>query len=453
MVILVSTLFADRDSMPVNAKSGQCFTKSFYPPKYKKTTRVKLTKRVIINDASVKYEVIPAKFHWYKERVQISDRKEKIIVTPAIYKTVYKKVLVKPSRKIWRRSLNLNDAKAFKSCVDSASQSGMNVLSAEVGTCYYEHNQPERYETTTEKILVSEASERIIVTPAQYKTYTKKIVVDSTTDKLIPSVSVYKKVKDKVTIEPAHTEWRKTVCQDRGCNQSEVVCLIEVPTKYREITKRIVLKPAVKKRVAVTPIYENVKVEERISPVKERRIAIPARYKTIFKEKKISEDRYFWSDASLKNARTRLTSECNKICLTETPAKYRKIAQKVLVRPASSRKVVIPKKYKTVKVKKIERKAFFKKVVIPAEHVTVITERERTRGYAKWMPMVCEDNLTPKIVKKVQTALANEGFYHGEIDGIWDIESKKSAREYQKAKGLGVTSKLSVETMTSLGIY
>jgi hypothetical protein len=91
--------------------------------------------------------------------------------------------------------------------------------------------------------------------------------------------------------------------------------------------------------------------------------------------------------------------------------------------------------------------------VIPAEYITVITERERTKGYSKWMPMVCEDALTPTIIKKVQQALQYEGFYQGAIDGIWDIESKSSARAYQKSKGLGVTSKLSIETLTALGIF
>ncbi len=450
---LLSITSADTEKMPLRAKAGQCFTKSFYPPRYTKTMHVKSTKRVLLNDASVKYEVIPAKFSWHEERVQVSDVKEKISVTPAVYKTIYKRVLVKASEKIWKRSLNLNASKAFNSCVDSASSAGMDIENATVGTCFYEHYRPKKYRTITEKIIASEASERIMVTPAKYRVRSKKIITDSTASRLLPSVAIYKKVKDKVAVEPAHTEWRKTTCQNRGCNQSEVVCLIEVPTKYKELTKRVVLQPAVEKRVAITPKYKTVQIEERISPVHEKRIAIPARYKTVAKQEKSAEEKHFWSDASSKNASTRLRSECNKICLTETPAQYRKIAQQVIVTPASSKKSVTPKKYKTVKVKKIYQKASFKKVVIPAEYITVVTQRERTKGYSKWMPMVCESNMTPKIIKKVQKALKLEGFYQGEVDGAWDIESKSSARAYQKSKGLGITSKLSIETMRALGIF
>ena len=453
VIALLSLSCADTEKMPLRAKAGQCFTKSFYPPQYSKTTRIKSEKRVLLNDASVKYEVIPAKFSWHEEKIKVSDEKERVVVTPAVYKTVYKRVLIKPSEKVWRKELSRSSSKAFNSCVDSASHAGMDVINAKVGTCFYEHYQAKTYRNISEKILASEASERIVITPAKYRVHTKKIMTDSTSAKLLPSVAIYKKIKDKVVVEPAHTEWRKTTCQNRGCNQSEVVCLTEIPTKYQELTKRVVLQPAVEKRVAVTPRYKSVRIEERIAPVEENRIVIPARYKTILKQEKSSDEKHFWSDASLKNASTRLNNQCNKICLTETPAQYKKISQQIVVTPASSKKIFTPKKYQIVKVKKIHQKASFKRVVIPAEYITVITERERTKGYSKWMPMVCEDALTPKIIKKVQKALTDEGFYNGSIDGFWSIKSKSAVREYQKSKGLGVTSKLSIETMTALGIF
>ena len=170
-------------------------------------------------------------------------------------------------------------------------------------------------------------------------------------------------------------------------------------------------------------------------------------------QKKLEDSKHYWTDASKKYASSRLKTQCNKICLTQTEAKYKTVSKQVLVSPASSKKVKTPEKYTIVKVKKIEQKAKYKKVVIPEEYITVITERERTKGYSKWMPMICEEMLTPKIIKKVQRALQFQGFYKGSINGIWNIESKLSARAYQKAKGLAVTSKLSIETMNALGIF
>ena len=441
------------DEMPIGAKTGECFTKSFYPPKYINTTRVKSTKKVLINDESVKYEVIPTQYKIYNKKVKVSDGKEKIVVTPAQYRTVYERVLVKPSKKVWRKSLNINSPEAFKSCVDSAQKSGLDIQNALVGTCYYEHYQPATYRTVTSKILASEASERFEVIPAQYKKSFKKIVTDNTTIKLLPSVAVYKKVKDKVVIEPARTEWRKTICEDRGCSQSEVICLIEVPTTYKEITKRIVLAPAVQKKVVVKPIVKSIEVEELVSPARVKSLPIDATYKTVAKEEKLNDEKYFWTDSSAQYAKTRLTTQCDKICLTKTPAKYQKIAKRVLVKPATTKLVKTPAVYKNIQVKKLIKEASYKKVVIPAEYITVVTQRKRTKGYAKWIPVVCESTMTPNIIKKVQRALKFQGFYSGEINGVWDLESKSAARAYQKAKGLGVTSKLSIETMKALEIY
>ena len=451
--VLNMPLVKASDEMPIAAKSGQCFTKSFYPPQYTKETKIKSKKRVLLNEASVKYEVVPAKYTMYEEKVKISDEKEKIVTTPAVYKTVYERILIEPEKQVWRESLNNSSKKAFNSCVQSASASGMDVSNAKVGTCFYEHFQAEKYINTTSKILSSEASERVVITPATYKTVVKKIVTDSTSVKLLPSGAVYKKVEDKVVVAPARTEWKKTICGDKGCNQSEVVCLVEVPTTYKKITKRIVLQPAVTKSVPVTPSVKTVKVEQMVSPARSERIAIPAQYKTISQRKKIEDSKYYWSDASAQYASSRMKNQCNQICLTATPAKYKKIAKQVLVTPVSVKKVKTPAQYTMVKIKKIEQKARHKKIVIPEEYITVVTERERTKGYAKWMPMICEEMLTPSIIKKVQQALQFQGFYKGRIDGIWNIESKSATRAYQKEKGLAITNKLSIETMRALDVY
>ena len=441
------------DEMPNSAKPGQCFTKAFYPPKYTKVTKIKSTKKVLLKDASVKYDVIPAKYSIYNEKVKISDGREKIISIPAVYKTVYEQVLIEPAKKIWRKNLNNSSPEAFNSCVQSALSSGMDVHNARVGTCFYEHFQAEKYVNISSKILACEARERIEIIPATYKTVVKKIVTDSTNRKLLPSVAIYKKVQDKIIVEPAKSEWKKTICGDKGCNQSEVVCLIEVPATYKSITKRIVLQPAIKKSLSVSPKVKMIKIEEMVSPARSRSIVIPPKYTTINQRIKSESSRYYWSDSSGKYAFSRMKNQCNKICLTKIPAQYKKVSKQVMVSPASTKKIRIPAKYTIVKMKRIEEKSSYKKIVIPAEYLTVLTERERTKGYAKWMPMICEDMLTVDIIRKVQRALAFNGFYKGAIDGVWSFELKSAVRAYQREKGLAITNKLSIETMKSLAIF
>jgi hypothetical protein len=156
--IAILWTLVNAEEMPLSAKAGQCFTKSFFPPKELKTIRTTSIKRVIIRKSTIRHEVIPAKYKWIEKRIQISDGTEKIVVTPAIYKTVYAKVLVEPTKKIWRKSLDRNSPEAFNSCVESASNSGMDIRGATVGTCFYEHYIAEKYITTTDKILAEEPS-------------------------------------------------------------------------------------------------------------------------------------------------------------------------------------------------------------------------------------------------------------------------------------------------------
>ena len=447
MSLLFTAVIKGEETMPI-ANPGQCFTKAFYPPKVKKTIRTVSSKRIKLSESTVKYKVIPAQYEWINKRIKISDGKEKMVVSPATYKTVQKRVLIKNAKKIWKKDSN----RADNSCVQSAKSFGLNVDIAPVGTCYYEHYQAAQYVNTTEKILTAEASSRIVSIPATYKTITKKIATSNSSMKLIPVPIKYKKVKEAVTIEPARSEWRKTTCQDRGCNQSEVVCLVEVPRTFKTVTKKVILKPAIAKKVAVKPVYKYIKAEVMVTPASSKNIPIPATYKTISKKKKVQEEKYFWTNSQYKDASTRIKNQCNKICLIEIPAVYKTVTKKVVVKPAISKVIRTPEKYTTVKIRKVVKAASFKTVTVPAEYTEIRVEKERTKGFAKWMPMVCEEAMVPSLVRKIQKALKYQGYYSGQIDGDWGFEEKAAIRAYQKAKGLSVT-KLSIETMKSLGIY
>ncbi len=237
MIATANASSVDGDDLPP-AKPGQCFTKAFFPAKY--TT---VTEKVLVRDAGEKIQVIPPRYGWTTQKIKISDGTERVITAPPQYKTVYQKVLVKPAQTTWRTNLSPNAPEASDACVQSAAAAGMDISNARPGTCYYEHYIPEKYTTVTEKVLASEPSEKVVAIPAKYRTVTKKILVSEGTEKLITIPAQYKQSGQKVLIAPARTEWKKTRCEDRGCNQSEVVCLVEIPAKYKTVMKRVVAKP------------------------------------------------------------------------------------------------------------------------------------------------------------------------------------------------------------------
>jgi len=436
----------DGDDLPP-AKPGQCFTKAFFPAKYATTTE-----RVLASEASEKVQVIPAKYGWGTERIKVSDGTQRTVTIPATYKTVYNRVMTKPATKTWRTALSNHASEASNTCVQAATAAGMNVGGATPGTCFYEQYKPEKYQTTTEKLLASEASERKVAIPARYKTITKRVLVSEGTERLVKSPAQYKTVTNRVQISPARTEWKKTKCGDRGCNQSEVVCLVEIPAVYKTVTKKVVAKPATTKKVTTPPQYRTVQIQQLVQPASSKTIKIPATYKTVSKRAKVQPASYFWTPSNGKNARSRTTKQCDKICLTSIPAVYSKVSKKVVATPAKTKVITTPEKYTTVKIKKLISPASEKRMAIPATYKTVTKKRMVADGYAKWVPIVCKTSMTPQMIGRVQTALKSAGFYKGPIDQVWGSASRSATRAYQKAKGLPVAG-LSVATMESLGLY
>ena len=436
----------DGDDLPP-AKPGQCFTKAFFPAKYATTTE-----RVLASEASEKVQVLPAKYGWGTERIKVSDGTQRTITVPATYKTVYNRIMSKPATKTWRTNLSNNASEASNTCVQAAAAAGMNVDGATPGTCFYEHYKPEKYQTTTEKVLASEASERVQAIPAKYRTVTKRILVSEGTERLVKSPAQYKTATSRVQISPARTEWKKSKCGDRGCNQSEVVCLVEIPAVYKTVTRKVVAKPVTTRKVTTPPQYKTVQIQELVQPASSRTIPIPATYKSVTKRAKVQPASYFWTPANGRNARSRTTKQCDRICLTATPPVYNKVSKRVVATPARTKMVTTPAKYTTVKIKKLISPASERRMAIPATYKTVTKKRMVADGYAKWVPIVCHSSMTPRMIGRVQQALKAAGYYHGPIDRVWGSASRSATRAYQKAKGLPVAG-LSVATMEALGLY
>ena len=466
------------DDLPP-AKPGQCFTKAFFPAKYATSTE-----RVLASEASEKVQLIPAKYGWSTEKIKVSDGTQRTVTIPATYKTVYERVLAVPSTKTWRTNLRTNAPEASATLMNAAQSAGMPTNSARPGTCFYECYAPAKYQKITEKVLASEASSRVLAVPAKYKTVTKRILVSEGTEKLVKSPAQYKNVRERVMVSPARTEWKKTKCGDRGCNQSEVVCLVEIPAVYKTVTKKVVAKPVATRKVSTPPVYKTVSIQQLVQPASSRAIPVPATYKTVTKTKKVSNGQYGWTNSPSNcsnaistgyaaadgagsadgvgsangagaGAGSRLSASAratgNKVCLTATPPKYNRVSKRVVATPARTKVVTTPAKYTTVKVKKLISPASERRMAIPATYKTVTKKRMVADGYAKWVQIVCKHNMSQVTISRVQTALKNAGYYHGPIDGVWGAASRSATRAYQKAKGLPVAG-LSVATMQSLGL-
>jgi His-Xaa-Ser repeat protein HxsA len=57
-----------------------------------------------------------------------------------------------------------------------------------------------------------------------------------------------------------------------------------------------------------------------------------------------------------------------------------------------------------------------------------------------------------QVVANVQSALQEQGYYQGDIDGILGPQTRAALADYQQDNGLTVTSAVDEPTLDSLGI-
>jgi hypothetical protein len=62
------------------------------------------------------------------------------------------------------------------------------------------------------------------------------------------------------------------------------------------------------------------------------------------------------------------------------------------------------------------------------------------------------EQYTDSTVATAQQRLAQQGYYRGEIDGIFGAETRRAIMRYQSARGLRVTGSLNTDTLHALGL-
>ncbi len=104
--------------------------------------------------------------------------------------------------------------------------------------------------------------------------------------------------------------------------------------------------------------------------------------------------------------------------------------------------------------------------IFEPEYLTVVTDTSKTDDYVYenftfyriieyskmvWKEVVCEEEITGEMIKKVQLQLNSLGFYNGPINGLFTDETKKSLMNFQIEMNI-CTGSLTLETLNKLGV-
>lgn len=301
------------------------------------------------------------------------------------------------------------EQKARLALESSSSTTELLPPNAKPGECYARAFVPPVYKTENIQVTKSEASERIDVIPEKYEWVNEQVLAREASERLEVVPATYEMVTEKIMVKPESTR------------------LVAVPAKYRMESERVLDKPehTIWKKGS-GPI---TRVDDATGEIM-CLVTVPAAYKTITKQ-------VLDTQASTQE--------------TKAPAEYKTVAKRVMKTPPTTRKVVIPAEYKTVRVRKLVTPASTATTPIPARY-EMVSKRELVKdGYMEWRPVLCNTNMTPEIVQRIQTALKQAGHNPGPIDGVIGYGTMAAVKSYQRAKGLA-SGGLTLQTLESLGV-
>jgi len=437
----------DNTETLLNAKPGECFAMVITPAEL--TTQSEL---VVVQAASERIKSIAAKYETVEQTILVKEAGRSISVIPAVYEDAVEQIEVSAAASEWVRKIGSKQLPASPSTLDAILRSGIDLDAVESGSCFREYYTPAEYKTESRQVLVSEASENIVVSQPEYATVQERVVVKEASRQVIDVPATYRTEEQQVLVEPAKSVWQQ------GCGlieridntTGEILCLVEIPARYETITKTVIDKPAEIKNIDIPAVYKTVQVQRVVQPATEERVPVPAEFKNLSTRIRISDPSFYWL---LKGESPAEGAQAigEEVCLVHKDAVYQSVQTRGLKSPATTTVTEVPAEYQTIRVNRLLSPATEERIVIPEKTKTITKSVQIAPSRLEWRKVLCEINVTPEIVSHLQRALKRENFDPGIIDGIMGAKTASALDKYQIDKKLD-RGGLTYESLRSLDI-
>lgn len=435
----------DATSTLPDAKPGECFAKVIVPAEYE----VK-TEQVLVKPESEKVEITPATFDNAETSVVIKEAFNKLKAVPAKFRTETEEVEISSASTAWVTSLGKKGIPASPALLAGAKASGVDIDTVKPGECFAEYFSPAKFETTEKEVLVKEESEDIKIAAAQFEKSQQMVVVKQASKNKVLKNAEYEVIEEKIEIEPAKAVWKKGDGPITKIDNStgEIMCLIQVPAKYKTIKKTVLKSASTIDLVEVPEETQNIETSKLVSDATVDKVKIPAEYTKVKVTKKIDDAQFSWrvtgTDGDGK-------ATGHQICLKEIPAKFATIKKLVVDSAATVEEEKVPPVSKIVKVSNVATEAQEIRTKIPAEYKTVEKRAKISKERLEWQRVLCKTNMGADINKRIQQALKDAGVYTGTVDGSIGKGTMSAVERYQKENDLP-TGGLTIQVLEKLGV-
>ena len=448
MLLPLATITAEELPLtPPNAVPGECYARVLTPAKYET-----IEDKVIVKEATEEITIIPAQYETVEKKIEVIPETKKLVPVPAKYKEVVETVEVKPAERVWKTSLDKKALPVSQVLLEAIKAQGINVDNTPANTCYKEYFKPAKYKIVSEDVIVQNERNETEIVPAQYDTVEEKVEVIPASKQVVEIPAEYEYVEEKVLVEEAKTVWKKgqNPAQNLSGATGEIMCLVNVPAKYKTIKKLVVKSPAKTEVQEVPAEIQTLAVQKLVAEPTIKTTLVPAVHKTV--EKKVLDEAasFMWTDASTGADKPwRYTG--HKVCLVETPAKTKEIKKVILDTPSTVQEEVIPAKYEVVKVENLVTESKEVRKPVEAEYKTIEKRKKISDSSMAWQRILCQTNMTKDVIAKIQTALNEKSYKAGKPDGAMGRGTRNALERFQKDNGLA-TGGITYETLNALGI-
>jgi hypothetical protein len=315
------------------------------------------------------------------------------------------------------------------------------VLTAPITETYQDReiDIPEHQITRTIPAVYGEVEKQVLVRPGRvehftipptYRTVTETEVIrpETTREEVIPAQ--YESITERVMVREAHTEWRRGYGpvsdpdMPRWASDRDIVCLIPVPAEYRMETRQVLRSP---ERVIHITIPEEVRARTREvidQPAREETRDSPPIYSTV---------------------RERVVVQPERVETYSVPAVWRVVTKTRVVTPGHYEW----REFACRKVRHLppppgsdgERGALDPAMTAPGAKPLALAEAGRG-----------EHGVTPDAsIARLQSALAQRGYYSGPVDGLFTIPTGEALTRFQRDKDLPLGG-YNFDTAKALGL-
>ncbi|MEC9356261.1 MAG: peptidoglycan-binding domain-containing protein [Pseudomonadota bacterium] len=281
---------------------------------------------------------------------------------------------------------------------------------ARAGECYALVRTPERYETVTRDYVSQPAYERYEVIPPQYTTGTRSFTTQEAYERLEVVPATFKTVTEQVLVRPASTRY------------------VTTEPVYETQNERIMIAPA---RQVWKPGRGPIERQDYGTGQIYCLVEEPAQYSTVTRRV------------------MRRTPEVRQV---EIPAEYRTVTRRVIDRPAQVRRVAVAPQTSQMTVQELSSPGQVRRVQVPQQTSSVPVKQLVSASQLEWRPVLCETNMSPGTIQRLQRALKSAGHDPGPIDGKVGPRTMAAVNAYQRSRKLPVDAYLNLDTLRALGV-